>query len=109
MFLVQSLLVLSAPEYIKGVRDAYFNRLPDSFAITAKTAGANRGNNLLVRTPQLYAFFLFVIGGVIMSPLVASNPSNCIMWIILCWLYVNSVCLGHLFIFKYEKRANAET
>jgi cellulose synthase (UDP-forming) len=108
LFLVQSLLVLSAPEYIKGVRDAYFNRLPDLFAITAKTTGANSGNNSLLRTPQLYAFFLFVIGGAIMSSLVASNPSNCLMWIILCWLYVNSVCLGHLFIFKYERRANAE-
>jgi cellulose synthase (UDP-forming) len=105
MLLVQSLLILSAPEYIKGVRDAFFNRLPASFTVTEKTAGTNARNRPLFLMPQFYTFLVLVLTGAMMAHLVAMTPSNYVMWIILFWLFMNSVSLGHLFIFKYEEMA----
>ena len=99
MFLVQSLLILSAPEYVKGVRDAFFNRLPGLFAVTHKTPDDGRPRKLLLQLPQFYAWLLFLITGMIMTHLLFQDPLNYVMWIIVFWLFVNGVCLSHLFLF----------
>jgi cellulose synthase (UDP-forming) len=99
MFLVQSLLILSAPAYIKGVKDAFFHRLPGLFAITTKTPGHGRPRKLLFQLPQFYGLLLFLTTGTIMTHLLFRDPSNFVMWIIVFWLFVNSICLSHLFIF----------
>ncbi len=99
MFLVQSLLILSAPEYAKGVKDAFFNRLPGLFAVTTKTRDSGGGSKHLWQLPQFHALLLFMGSGTIMTHLLFQTPSNYILWIIVFWLFVNSICLGHLFVF----------
>jgi hypothetical protein len=99
MLLVQSLLILSAPAYIRGVTDALLNRLPNSFVVTAKTARRSLDWRTLVRLPQFYALGIFLITGTVMTRLLFRNPSNYIMWIILFWIFVNCICLSHLFLF----------
>jgi hypothetical protein len=34
-----------------------------------------------------------------MTRLLLRNPSNYVMWIILFWIFVNCLCLSHLFLF----------
>ena len=104
MFLVQSLLILSAPEYIRGVKDAIFRRRPGGFAVTAKTHEDERSGKHFFKLPQFHALTLFIISGSTMTHLLGRNPSNYVLWILVFWLFVNSICLGHLFLFLPIKR-----
>jgi cellulose synthase (UDP-forming) len=104
MVLVQSLLVLSAGEYIKGVRDALFDRGP-GFVTTGKIlTNKNRGRPIFLMT-QTYAFLAFVVTGALVSGHMVANSTSGLSWIMLFWLGVNSVCLGHVFIFRYGNKA----
>jgi hypothetical protein len=99
LFLVQSLLILSAPEYIRGVGDAFLNRLPDFFMVTSKTAKRIFGWRKLLSLPQFLYCGDFLHHRSYHDSPSSSNPSNYVMWIILFWIFVNCLCLSHLFLF----------
>lgn len=105
MLLLQSLITLSAPEYLKGVRDALFKKQSSSFNITLKTLDDSHPlRAALFKTPQFYVLMiLLTLGGLIMH-LVLERPTNYILWIILFWFFVNTFSLSHLLVFRSSKR-----
>jgi cellulose synthase (UDP-forming) len=106
MILVQGLVSISSPVFLRGVGQAMFSR-PGTQLMMSSTKVFRPGNvnpERILLTPQSLAFALFVVAGsVLWSWAIAGRP-GIVPWIAGFWAFFHALSLGHFFIFAIEER-----
>lgn len=101
LVLLQGLVSITGPIYLKGVRRALFRREQAVFESSAKTLRRQAAAGvLLVRTPQALAFLFFLGAGTLLLHQGVTAAPSVVRWILVFWMFVHSLSLSHLFVFR---------
>jgi cellulose synthase (UDP-forming) len=106
MILVQGLLSISSPVFLRGVGQAMFSR-PGTQLMVSSTKVLRPGNvnaKRILLTPQSLAFALFVVVGSVLWSWVIAGRGGIVPWIVGFWAFFHALSLGHFFIFAIEER-----
>jgi cellulose synthase/poly-beta-1,6-N-acetylglucosamine synthase-like glycosyltransferase len=104
MMLVQALMAVSAPVYLRGIRQAVFSKKPITFITTRKAHQSELKNRLhLIIAPQTISFAVFFLTGTLVMQRCLEGPVSPIAWIIVFWTFIHTVSLGHYFLFSSGK------
>ena len=107
MMLVQGLVSITSPVYLKGVKRALFSRRPAQFETSIKIADRSTPRKSLLWTPQTAALLIFVIAGSFVLHTGLTTSTSAIPWILLFWIFIHSLSLSHFFIFRLESQRHS--
>ena len=104
MLLVQCLVTITNPVYLRGVTASLFSRKPVVFETSLRFRSAkNKKRGSFWLTPQIAGAVIFTTTGSVFTALAVSNPTNPILWILSFWSFIHSLSLAHFFLFYLQK------
>jgi hypothetical protein len=104
MMLVQALMAVSAPVYLRGIRQAVFSKKPVTFITTREAHQSELKKRLhTIIAPQTISFAVFFLTGTLVMQRCLEGPVSPIAWIIVFWTFIHTVSLGHFFLFSSSK------
>jgi cellulose synthase (UDP-forming) len=106
MMLVQGLVSISGPVFLRGVRQALFSGASTQLWVSTPKvlrSGTMSPQRILL-TPQSAAFAGFTVAGSVLWSWTIAGRAGIVPWIVGFWAFVHALSLGHFFIFALEGR-----